>query len=116
MTLQEIKRKTTSREFVIWKYYLQELEPNEFRPEFHYWANIVRAVEQAHAKKGHIVKLKDKLLQFKFEKKPKSSTVGSLVGSDRVTQSKRAWLTAVGLMGPKIKRHKQFPPKPKKSK
>jgi hypothetical protein len=81
---------------VLWNEYLDN-EPNEFNPLYFYLANIAKEVAQAaqaQAKHPKKIELKSKLLKFEKVKRlvPETKDYESAM-----LNSKRAWLTAVGL-------------------
>lgn len=97
------KRYTTSREFVKWKVYQME-EPNEFNPLFWYLALIATEIARANSKHPDRIKIKDRILNFVFKSGSKvpGGTVSSATNDaddmkDRISASKRAWLTMAGI-------------------
>lgn len=64
--LQQLKRMTTSREFVLYKKFLRE-EANEQTPLFWYLAAIRKDINATVAKNPRALKAKEHLLKFEFQ-------------------------------------------------
>lgn len=68
MSLYEVKRKTSSSEFILWMQYL-EWEINSFDRTAHYLAQIATEVRRSYVKKPASVKFKDFIMKFSREEK-----------------------------------------------
>ena len=87
MSLAECQHKVSSKEFVLWKVYLQR-EPSRFHREDYLFAMVAAEVRRTISKNPNRVKTEDFLLKFKDPKKKKPA---SLVAQQSI------WLAAVGL-------------------
>ena len=68
--LQEVKRKTSSREFIEWLYFLgdeKDQEMNAISKQEFYLASIAAEMRRSWVKNKHSVCLKDFLLDFKLK-------------------------------------------------
>lgn len=99
MSLQRVKRETTSSEFVLWMVYLREL-PNRFNALYHYLAQIAFEIRQsAFFAKRKRWRLTDFLLKFVWgesEKRPETQTEFE-AREAQVARSKSFWLGFVGM-------------------
>lgn len=67
----QLKKMLGSREFARCKVYYLE-DANEFHPEYWYWAAIAAEIARANSKHPRKIKLKDRILNFVFKKRPSS--------------------------------------------
>lgn len=107
MTLQQCQRRTTSTEFVEWQVRL-EAERNDFKPEFHYLAQIALEVHRVLMKNPREVTLQDFLLEFETKGAPIVPKAPEVVSeeeyekrkAERTKQSKGFWATVLGTVFP----------------
>ncbi len=95
MSLQRVKRETTSTEFVAWMIYFND-EVNHPTRQDHYLAQIAFEVHRANSSKPNSVTLKDFLL-----KPGKPTTTKPLTEEEkelRMQQSKAFWMQATGVL------------------
>jgi len=89
MSLAECQCKVSSKEFVLWKVYLQR-EPSRFHREDYLFAMVAAEVRRTISKHPNQVKTEDFLLKFKDPKKKKKPQMG-------LAAQKSIWLAATGL-------------------
>ena len=87
---------------MLWKIYLNEL-PNEFKPEYYYWAAIRAEIARGNAKNPRLVKMKDMILKFVWKSKPEAQgdPVDKVSSREdarlvKVHRQKMGWFKAVG--------------------
>ena len=95
-TVQEVRQKTTSTEFVLWMEYLEK-DTNAFHREDYYLAQIAAEIRRSFVKKPKQVKLKDFLLKFVMQEKPKKLSI-----KERTKRMKQFWFFHVGLKDKKV--------------
>ena len=88
MSLAECQQKVSSKEFVLWKVYLQR-EPSRFHREDYLFAMVAAEVRRTIAKHPNRVKNEDFLLKFKEPRKKKPQM--------NLVAQKSIWLAATGL-------------------
>ena len=67
MSLRDVKRKTSSSEFVLWMEYL-EWDINAFDKNTYYLAQIAAEVRRSFVKSPKLVKIQDFIMKFTKEK------------------------------------------------
>lgn len=88
MPVSEIQEKTTSTEFLKWRWFLNWKDVEEFNRTDYYLAQIAATVERGYAKHPNRSTINSKLLTFKFSKE-KTAMVDDEV---RIQNSKNFWL------------------------
>lgn len=88
MSLAECQLKVSSKEFVLWKVYMQR-EPSRFHREDYLFAMVAAEVRRTISRNPNKVKTEDFLLKFKDPKKKKPQM--------SLEAEKSIWLSAVGL-------------------
>lgn len=108
LPVQELQKKTTTKEFLLWSAYLEE-KPNLLDPIHHYLAQIALVISQSNRKKGSKrMLIKDFLITFrrkktKEEKAKKKEEMSERDKRAAIDRSKQGWLAAVGILGSKEK-------------
>ena len=93
MTIRECQSRVSSKEFVLWKVYMQD-EHNRFHREDYLFAMVAAEVRRTIVKNPNRVKTEDFLLKFKDDRKPKL-TKQQKEKHDK--DQKNIWLVGVGL-------------------
>ncbi len=91
---QEIRRETTSSEFVMWMEYLRR-DANAFNPKHYYLAQIAMWIKRSMVKKPDKVSLDEFLIKFKMENPEKKK----IEQEQQTEQTKSWWKQFVGLKG-----------------
>lgn len=100
LTVQELQEKTTSTEFLEWRFYLREAL-NEFHREDYYLAQIALEIRRSWASTNR--KLSDFLITFSTEEKkavassPQKREKTEEEKKAYLARSKAAWLGALGI-------------------
>jgi len=97
MSLDEVKRKTSSSQYILWMEYL-EWEVNAFDKTCYYLAQIAAEINRPYVKKGKTISLEDFILNFKNRKVEKQK---SLDVQTRANKMKRLFFGLTGLVGKK---------------
>ncbi len=90
-SLQEVKRQTTSTEFLLWIEYLKR-EQTIHRREDYYYAQIAAEIRKTRAKYPEKIKLSHLLLKFGVRKEKKKMNV-----KKRIKASKKFWMNFLGM-------------------
>ena len=103
MSLDEVKVKTSSSQYVLWMEYL-DWEINAFDKTCYYLAQIAAEVRRPNMPKGKSVKLEDFIIEFsskKAEEKPSEDV------QTRANRMKQYFFGLTGLTGKRKKRKKR---------
>ena len=93
MSLDEVKCKTSSSQFILWMQYL-EWEINSFDKTAHYLAQIATEVRRSWVKKPESVKFQDFVMKFSREKEEAPADIKT-----RTQRVKQFFFGLTGLVG-----------------
>lgn len=94
MSLDEVKAKTSSSQFILWMEYL-DWDSNAFDKQNYYLAQIAAEVRRSYIAKGAKVKIEDFILDFKR----KDETPRPLSEQQATDRMKKMFFAATGLTG-----------------
>jgi hypothetical protein len=103
MSLGDVKRKTSSSEFVLWMEYL-EWEINAFDKNTLYLAQIAAEVRRSYVRSPKLVKIQDFIMKFTKGKESEAPTEDV---QTRAEKAKSFFFGLTGLMGNARKRKRR---------
>ena len=98
MSIDEVKRKTTARQFLKWQRFILQIETKSFHREDYYAALIASEVRRSWVKYPRRVKLSQFILDFQPKgSKRKDGPQTEEEAVEHVRRSKAYWLTWAGV-------------------